>query len=139
MWWRGSSAWEVSTTLRSQHPREYQAIPAFLSSIGPLLSACHRLPSDPYIRYEFPVYRLSPSIICQVSTLSVYIVQPYTLDNRLVAGESLYPHKQEDYLFYYLPCDGTTPPPLPFQLSLPSSPGQGSSPQDQQPDQPPAR
>ena len=33
--WRG---WGVSTTLRTQHPREYQAIAAFLSSTGPLLS-----------------------------------------------------------------------------------------------------
>ena len=56
-------------------------------------------------------------------TLSVYIVQPYTLDKRLVAGESLYPYILEDYLSYYLPCDGTTHPALPFQLSLPSYPG----------------
>ena len=156
----GGRGWGVSTTLRSQHPREYTAIATFLSSTGPLLSACHRLLADPYIRYEFPVSRLSPSLISQVSTgplstflatrlapgmqqlslnsfeyymftFSVYIVQPYTLDNRLVAGESLYPYILEDYLSYYLPCDGTTPPPLPFQLSLPSSPGKGLSPQQQ--------
>jgi sphingomyelin phosphodiesterase 4 len=160
----GGRGWGVSTTLRSQHPREYQAIATFLSSTGPLLSACHRLLADPYIRYEFPVSRLSSSIISRVNTgalssflatrlapglqqlslnsfeyymftFSVYIVQPYTLDNRLVAGESLYPYILEDYLSYYLPCDGTTPPPLPFQLSLPSSPGQGLSPKHQQQDQ----
>jgi len=160
----GGRGWGVSTTLRSQHPREYQAIATFLSSTGPLLSACHRLLADPYIRYEFPVSRLSPSLISQVNTgplstflatriapgmqqlslnsfeyymftFSVYIVQPYTLDNRLVAGESLYPYILEDYLSYYLPCDGTTPPPLPFQLSLPSSPGQGLSPGHQKQDQ----
>jgi len=157
----GGRGWGVSNTLRSQHPREYQAIAAFLSSTGPLLSACHRLLADPYIRYEFPVSRLSQTINSQISagglsnflasrlapggqqlvlnsfeyymfTFSVYIVQPYTLDNRLVAGESLYPYILEDYLSYYLPCDGTTPPPLPFQLSLPSSPGQSLSPQQQQ-------
>merc|ERR1719219_65469 len=49
-------------------------------------------------------------------SFSVYIVQPYSLDNKLVAGESLYPFILEDYLSYYLPCDGTIPPPLPFQL-----------------------
>ena len=111
---------------------------AFLSSTGPFLSACHRLLADPFIRYEFPVSFLSPSIISQVAfgalstflapglqqlshnsfgyymfTFSVYIVQHYTLDNRLVAGESLYPCILEDYLLYYLPCDGNTPPPLP--------------------------
>jgi len=157
----GGRGWGVGTTLRTQHPREYQAIASFLSSTGPLLTACHRLLADPYIRYEFPVSRLSPSVISQISsgslssflatrlapgmqqlslnsfefymfTFSVYIVQPYTLDNKLVAGESLYPYILEDYLSYYLPCDGTTPPPLPFQLSLPSSPSQGASPSHQQ-------
>jgi len=157
----GGRGWGVGTTLRTQHPREYQAIATFLSSTGPLLNACHRLLADPYIRYEFPVSRLSPAIISQVSsgslstflatrlapgiqqlslnsfefymfTFSVYIVQPYSLDNKLVAGESLYPFILEDYLSYYLPCDGTTPPPLPFQLSLPSSPSQGVSSTHQQ-------
>merc|ERR1719228_2800116 len=157
----GGRGWGVGTTLRTQHPREYQAIASFLSSTGPLLTACHRLLADPYIRYEFPVSRLSPAIISQVSsgslstflatrlapgiqqlslnsfefymfTFSVYIVQPYSLDNKLVAGESLYPFLLEDYLSYYLPCDGTTPPPLPFQLSLPSSPSQGVSSTHQQ-------
>ena len=52
-----------STTLRSQNPREYQAIAAFLSYTGPLISACHRLITYPYISYEFPVSHLSHYII----------------------------------------------------------------------------
>ena len=35
----GGRVWGVGTTLRSKHPREYQAIAAFLSSTGPLLSS----------------------------------------------------------------------------------------------------
>ena len=31
-------------------------------------------------------------------TWAAYIVQPYSPDNRLVAGESLYPYILEDYL-----------------------------------------
>ena len=69
---------------------------------------------------------------------SVYIVLPYSTDNKLVAGESVYPFILEDYLSYYLPCDGTTPPSLPFHLSVPTGspshvqtpaehPGQSSS------------
>ena len=80
-------------------------------------------------------------------TWAAYIVQPYSPDNRLIAGESLYPYVLEDYLGknifgvlesnainsgYFLPCDGTTPPRLPFQLAaLPPSP------QEPQPPSPP--
>lgn len=160
----GGRGWGISTTQRSQNPREYQAIASFLSSTGPVLTACHKLLADPYIRYEFPVSRLSSSLVNQITngqlcsflgsrlspgmqqlslnsfeyymfTFAVYIVQPYTMDNKLVAGESLYPYILEDYLSYYLPCDGTTPPPLPFQLTLPSSPGKGLSPIHQQSEQ----
>ena len=143
----GGRGWGLGQITRTQSPRDYSAIASFLSASGPLLSAGERLLADPYIRYEFPVSRLSPSVVAQISSgspglssyiasrlshnlqqltlnsfellmfsFSVYIVQPYSPDNKLVAGESVYPFILEDYLSYYLPCDGTIPPPLPFQL-----------------------
>ena len=143
----GGRGWGLGQVTRSQSPRDYSALASFLSASGPLLAAGERLLADPYIRYEFPVSRLSPSVVGQISSgspslssyiasrlshnlqhltlnsfellmfsFSVYIVQPYSPDNKLVAGESLYPFILEDYLSYYLPCDGTIPPPLPFQL-----------------------
>ena len=55
-------------------------------------------------------------------TFAAYIVQPYTLDNKFIPGESLYPNVLEDYLSYFLPCDGTTPPSLPFPLAVSAAP-----------------
>ena len=143
----GGRGWGLGQITRSQSARDYTALASFLSATGPLLAAGERLLADPYIRYEFPVSRLSASVVSQISSgspalssyiasrlshnlqnlnlnsfellmfsFSVYIVQPYSLDNKLVAGESLYPFILEDYLSFYLPCDGTIPPPLPFQL-----------------------
>ena len=43
---------------------------------------------------------------------------PYSPDNRFEQGDSLYPHILENYLTYYLPTDGTTPPSLPFQAPM---------------------
>ena len=34
------------------------------------MKAANKLMADPYIRYEFPVSRLSPSLISQISTYS---------------------------------------------------------------------
>ena len=143
----GGRGWGLGQITRTQSARDYAALASFLSASGPLMGAGERLLADPYIRYDFPVSRLSPSVVSQISsgspslssyiasrlshnlqhltlnsfellmfTFSVYIVQPYSQDNKLVAGESLYPFILEDYLSYYLPCDGTIPPPLPFQL-----------------------
>ena len=143
----GGRGWGLGQITRTQTPRDYTALASFLSASGPLMEAGSRLLADPYIRYDFPVSRLSPSVTSQISSgspglssylasrlshnlqnltlnsfeffmfsFSVYIVQPYSQDNKLVAGESLYPFILEDYLSYYLPCDGTIPPPLPFQL-----------------------
>jgi len=142
----GGRGWGIGQIQRSLAPRDYTAISSFLSATGPLLSAANKLLSDPYIRFEWPVSRLSPSIMSQVSTCSAtlssfisarlshnmqhlslnsfefymftfsyYIVQPYSPDNKLLAGESAYPFILENYLSYYLPCDGTTPPSLPYQ------------------------
>jgi len=142
----GGRGWGVGQIQRSLAPRDYSAISSFLSANGPLLSAANKLLADPYIRFEWPVSRLSPSIMSQVSTCSAtlpsfisarlshnmqhlslnsfefymftfsyYIVQPYSPDNKLLAGESAYPFILENYLSYYLPCDGTTPPSLPYQ------------------------
>ena len=144
----GGRGWGVASITRSQQPRDYNSLANFLSATGPVLSAAARLLADPYIRYEFPVSRLSPAVVRQVAvcspalpaflasrlspglqqlslnsweyfmvTFSVYIVQPYTPDNRLVAGESVYPLVLEDYLSYYLPCDGTAPPACPLTSS----------------------
>ena len=55
-------------------------------------------------------------------TFAAYIVQPYPLDNKFIPGESLYPNVLEDYLSYFLPCDGTTPPSLPFPLAVSAAP-----------------
>jgi sphingomyelin phosphodiesterase 4 len=71
----------------------------------------------------------TPSVMLQLNsfefymfTFAAYIVQPYTPDNKFVAGESLYPNILEDYLAYFLPCDGTAPPSLPFPLSVSTVP-----------------
>jgi len=159
----GGRGWDIAATLRTSHPREYTSLASFLATDGPLLAAAYRLLAEPYLRYDFPISRLPASTQLEVesgtcmnpllqtrlspgrATLSLnsfefylftwaaYIVQPYSPDNRLVAGESLYPFVLEDYLGYFLPCDGTTPPRLPFQLAaLPPSP------QEAQPPSPPA-
>ena len=143
----GGRGWGLGQITRTQTPRDYTALASFLSASGPVMVAGARLLADSYVRYEFPVSRLSPSLVSQISSgspslssylasrlshnmqnltlnsfefymfsFSVFIVQPYSPDNKLVAGESLYPFILEDYLSYYLPCDGTIPPPLPFQL-----------------------
>lgn len=51
-------------------------------------------------------------------SFAAYIVQPYMVDNKFIPGESLYPQVLEDYLAFFLPCDGTTPPRLPFPLAV---------------------
>ena len=175
----GGRGWDIAATLRTSHPREYTSLASFLATDGPLLAAAYRLLAEPYLRYDFPISRLPASTQLEVesgtcmnpllqtrlspgrATLSLnsfefylftwaaYIVQPYSPDNRLVAGESLYPFVLEDYLGYFLPCDGTTPPRLPFQLAaLPPSPQvplcknrsdhSKSFPQEAQPPSPPA-
>jgi hypothetical protein len=55
-------------------------------------------------------------------TFAAYIIQPYTPDNKFIPGESLYPNILEEYLSYFLPCDGTTPPNLPFPLAVTAAP-----------------
>ena len=55
-------------------------------------------------------------------TFAAYIVQPYTADNKFLPEVSLYPCLVEDYLAYFLPFDGSTPPPLPFSVSVASPP-----------------
>jgi len=152
---QGPRGWSLSLTQKSAHPREYVTISQFLCATGPLLSACNRLLSDPYVRFDFPVSKLSPATRGQLevgqlspflaiklpasltsSTLhlnsfefymfsfAAYIVQPDATDNRFIAGESVYPYILEDYLTYFLPCNGSSVPPLPFQLAVPSSPPQ---------------
>ena len=37
---------------------------------------------------------------------------------RFIAGESVYPYILEDYLTYFLPCDGSSVPHLPFQVEI---------------------
>ena len=161
----GGRGWGLTSVLRTQAPRDYVALQTFLSATGPLMSAANRLLADPYIRYsetlksgsptihvfryEFPVSRLSQSIISQISSCSpslspflsarltpsmtqlslnafeyfvfsftVLLVLPYNPDNTFLQGDSLYPFILENFLNYYLPTDGTTPPFLPFQLPM---------------------
>lgn len=66
----GGRGWDICSISRSQSPRDYTAISSFLSSSGPLLSAANKLLADPYIRYEFPVSRLSPNLVHQISSCS---------------------------------------------------------------------
>jgi len=155
----GPRGWSISQTQKTAHPREFAAVATFLSATGCLLSACSRLLADPYVRFDFPVSKLSPLTRSQLESgqlspflaiklpssptsgpattlhlnsfefymfmFAAYIVQPdQTTDNRFVPGESLYPYVLEDYLTHFLPCDGSSVPPLPFQLAVPSSPPQ---------------
>ena len=66
----GGRGWDISSISRTQSPRDYTAISSFLASSGSLLSAANKLLADPYIRYEFPVSRLSPSLVHQISSCS---------------------------------------------------------------------
>ena len=90
-----------------------QSIISQISSCSPSLS-------------PFLSARLSPSMT-QLSlnafeyfmfSFSVLIVLPYSQDNKFEQGDSLYPYIFENYLTYYLPTDGTTPPSLPFQSPM---------------------
>ena len=51
---QGPQGWSVALTQKTAHPREYSSIAQFLGSSGPLLAACNRLLSDPYVRFDFP-------------------------------------------------------------------------------------
>jgi hypothetical protein len=78
--------------------------------LAPKLAAAHHSPAAAALQlnaFEFYMF-----------TFAAYIVQPYTPDNKFIPGESLYPNVVEDYLAYFLPCDGTTPPSLPFPLAV---------------------
>jgi hypothetical protein len=145
----GGRGFGIHSVLKTSQPREFFALSDFLGSHGPLLRTSFKLLSDPYLRFDFPISLLSPSTKQQIETgvasqfimskLSVqnsvlllnsyefymftfiaYIVQPYTLDNKFVPGDSLYPTILEDYFSYFLPCDGSAPPPLPFSLNMSS-------------------
>ena len=146
----GGRGFGVSSILRSSQPREFIALSDFLGSVGPLMRAGSKLLADPYLRFDFPISLLSQSTQQQIETgtasqfitsklgpqnssilllnsfefymftFAAYLVQPYTVDNKFVAGESLYPQILEDYFSYFLPCDGSVPPlsPLPFSLNV---------------------
>jgi len=83
-------------------------------ALASLLSPCLSSPS------LGPCLHLSP-LQLYLTTFAAYITQPRLGDNKLVAGESLYPFLLEDYLSYFLPCDGSAPPPLPG-VSAPAPP-----------------
>ena len=146
----GGRGFGVGFVLRSSAPRDFYALADFLGVTGPVLRACSKLLADPYLKFEFPTRLLSTATQLQIDagtasqfvmsklspqnssilllnsfeyymfTFAAYIVQPYTVDNKFVAGDSLYPHVLEDYFSYFLPCDGSLPPqsPLPFSLNV---------------------
>ena len=131
---------------------DYTGLLTFLSSCGPVIKASYKLMSDPYLRFDFPVSLLSSTTQQQIEcgmasefissklsgqnssvlllnafeyyifSFAAYIVQPFTADNKFMAGESLYPSVLEDYLSYFLPCDGSVPPQLPFPVSMSPQP-----------------
>ena len=147
----GGRGWGLAHVHRGQNMVEFDCISSFLSPTGALMTAANKLLSDHFIRYEFPVSRLSPSLISQISSLSpslstfistrltpsmqqlslnsfeyylfnftAYMVQPYSVDNKFSqAGNdtNLYSHLVDEYFSYYLPCDGTAPPALGFQVT----------------------
>ena len=133
-------------------PDDFRALYTFLNSSGPMLKASYKLLADPYLRFDFPTSLLSSSTQQQIEcgmasqfisskispqnstvlllnafeyymfTFAAYIVQPFTADNKFVPGESLYPSILEDYLSYFLPCDGSVPPQLPYPVSMSPTP-----------------
>jgi len=150
----GGRGFSVGYVLRSREPEDFKALYSFLCSTGPMLRTGSKLLSDPYIRFEFPISLLSSNtqqhIECMTATqfitsklsphntsnlmlnsfeyfmftFATYLVKPYTIDNKMQSGDSLYTALTEDYLSYFLPCDGTTPPLLActFTVSSPSPP-----------------
>lgn len=145
----GGRGFGINSILKTTQPREFFALTDFLGSNGPVLRSSFKLLSDPYLRFDFPISLLSTSTKQQIEsgtasqfimsklsaqnsvlllnsyefymfTFIAYIVQPYTADNKFVPGDSLYPNILEDYFSYFLPCDGSAPPPLPFHLSMSS-------------------
>jgi hypothetical protein len=80
--------------------------------LAPKLAAAHHSPAAAAAALQLNAFEF------YMFTFAAYIVQPYTPDNKFIPGESLYPNIVEDYLAYFLPCDGTTPPSLPFPLAV---------------------
>ena len=56
-------------------------------------------------------------------TFATYLCRPTcaNMDNKIQSGDSLYTTLVEEYLTYFLPCDGTTPPLLPSSVNLTTS------------------
>ena len=156
----GGRGFNVGYVLRSREPEDFRALHNFLACNGPMLRTSAKLLSDPYLRFDFPISLLSSFTQQQIETMTAtqfiasklsphnasnlllnsfeyymftfatYLVKPYTIDNKIQTGDSLYTTLAEEYLAYFLPCDGTTPPLLPSTVSFNSSPPAPSSPID---------
>ena len=144
----GGRGFGIGSILLSNQPRDFGDLSDFLSATGPLLKVSYRLLEIPYCRFDFSISFLSSATQQQIKagtasafitsklnaqnpsflnlnsfelymfTFAAYIVQPYTQDNKFIPGDSLYPAVLEDYLSFFLPCDGSTPPPLPFPINM---------------------
>ena len=154
----GGRGFNVGYVWRSREPEDFRALHNFLGCTGPMLRTSAKLLSDPYLRFDFPISLLSSFTQHQIETMTAtqfiasklsphnagnlllnsfeyymftfatYLVKPYTVDNKIQTGDSLYTTLAEEYLAFFLPCDGTTPPLLPSSVNINSSSPTATSP-----------
>ena len=98
---QGPRGWSVALTQKTAHPREYSSIAQFLGLTGPLLAACNRLLSDPYVRFDFPVSKLSPATRSQLEVGQLLPFLAIKLSTSPLSAITLHLNSFEFYMFSF--------------------------------------